>query len=146
MHHTLREITDADYEWLWALKREAMRRYVEAMWGEWDEELQEDFFRKNFFPDTMRAIVIDGRDAGLLHVERHPGEIFLANIQIAPDCQNHGIGTAVVREVLADARGAKLPVRLQVLKTNPRARRLYERLGFKLSDETTSHWVMRSEK
>jgi ribosomal protein S18 acetylase RimI-like enzyme len=144
MHHTLRSITERDYAWLWALKRQTMRAYVEEMWGDWDEELQENFFRKNFSPETMRAIVIEGRDAGLLHVEYHADEIFLANIQIAPEFQNHGVGAAVVRGIVADAQQRRLPVRLQVLKSNSRARRLYERLGFKLIDETASHWVMKT--
>ena len=55
-------------------------------------------------------------------------------------------GPSIVREVIADARRLGLPVRLQVLKTNPRARQLYERLGFRLFDETTSHWIMRTEQ
>ena len=143
MHPTLREVTEADYAWLYALKRETMRPYVEAMWGAWEDEFQEDFFRKNFSPETMRAIVVDRRDAGLLHVERGPEDIFLANIQLFPECQNRGIGTAVVRQLLAEARTRGVPVRLQVLKTNPGARRLYERLGFTVFDENLSHWQMR---
>ena len=144
MNYTLREVTEADYAWLWALKRQTIRPYVEEMWGEWDEPLQEEFFRKNFSTTTMRAIVVEGHDAGLLHLERAPGEIFLANIQIAPEFQNRGVGTAAVRDVLAEARTRGIPVRLQVLKTNHDARRLYERLGFALASETVSHWQLRA--
>ena len=47
MRYTLREVTEADYAWLYALKRETMRCYVEETWGTWDDPFQEEFFRKN---------------------------------------------------------------------------------------------------
>ena len=144
MNHVLRAVTAADYPWLWALKRETMRPYVEQTWGGWEEKVQEEFFRRNFVPANMRAIVIDGHDAGLLNVERGPSEVFLANIQIAPAYQNRGVGTAVVRGVMAEAHAAGLPVRLQVLKANRPARRLYERLGFLVTEQTGTHCHLRA--
>jgi len=140
----LRPATEQDYAWLWSVKRLTMRPYVEQTWGGWDEEAQEEFFRENFVPANMRVIVVEGQDAGLLHVEREAGEIFLANIQLLPEFQNRGLGTAVVRGVLDEARAAGLPVRLQVLKPNRPARRLYERLGFAVIDETGTHLRMRA--
>jgi ribosomal protein S18 acetylase RimI-like enzyme len=141
---SFRPSTAQDYAWLWALKRLTMRPYVEQMWSGWDDDAQEEFFRANFNPATIRVIVVDGRDVGLLHVEREPAEIFLANIQLLPEFQNRGLGSAVVRSVLADAEAHRLPVRLQVLKSNRAARRLYERLGFQLTGETSTHYLLRA--
>ncbi len=140
---TLRPATAADYAWLWALKRDTMRPYVEQTWGSWDDAAQEDFFRRSFRPTIIQVIVADGHDAGLLHVERESRELFLANIQIAPAYQNLGLGSAVVRTVLESARALRLPVRLQVLRVNTAARRLYERLGFTLATETPTHFTLR---
>jgi ribosomal protein S18 acetylase RimI-like enzyme len=143
MEFTFRPAVEKDYPWLWALKRETMRPYVEQMWGGWDDFTQEEFFRRNFVPANVRVIVVDGGDVGLLQVEREPGVLFLANLQIAPKFQNRGLGTKIVRRVMEEARAAGLPVRLQVLKSNEPARRLYERLGFEVTEEGGMHDQMR---
>ena len=142
MAHSLRAVSDADYLWLWSLKRDTMRAYVEQTWGRWDDEAQAERFRRNFDPLHVHIIVIDGQDAGLLHVERSQEEINLVNIQIAPEFQNRGLGTEVMHALLAEARRDRLPLRLQVLKVNP-ARRLYERIGFAVAGETGTHFQMR---
>lgn len=142
MAHSLRTISDADYLWLWSLKRETMRTYVEQTWGKWDDDWQAERFRQNFRPDHVQVIVLDGHDAGLLHVVRSPEEIRLVNIQVSPEFQNRGLGTEVMHALLAEARREKLPLRLQVLKVNP-ARRLYERIGFAVVAETETHYQMR---
>ena len=38
-----------------------------------------------------------------------------------------------------------LPVRLRVLKVNARAVTFYKRLGFEITDETDTHFLMRHE-
>ncbi|HWA85437.1 MAG TPA: N-acetyltransferase [Opitutus sp.] len=140
---TLRPATEADYDWLWHLKRETMRPYVVLTWGAWDDDAQEKFFRRSFSPETIQVVGVAGHDAGLLHVEHENDEIFLANIQIAPEFQNGGLGTAVIVALLEVARRLRRPVRLQVLKVNTAAQRLYTRLGFTSAGETATHRLMR---
>lgn len=140
---TLRAVSEADYRWLWDLKRLTMRPYVEQTWGGWDDIAQERFFRHNFTPATIQIIVVNGADAGLLNIERESRELFLANIQIRPTFQGRGLGSAVVRTVLESAAALQLSVRLQVLKVNTRARDLYLRLGFTIYQETLTHFLMR---
>jgi hypothetical protein len=41
--------------------------------------------------------------------------------------------------VMDEARELGLPTRLRVLKVNPRARKFYERLGFKMVRESDAH-------
>jgi ribosomal protein S18 acetylase RimI-like enzyme len=120
-----------------------MRPYVELTWGTWDDALQEEFFRKNFSSETVQIISVDGRDAGLLNVEREPDGIFLANLQIHPSFQNRGLGSAVLRELLESASVLHAPVRLQVLRVNAAACRLYARFGFSVYSETPTHRLMR---
>ena len=140
---TLRSATETDYAWLWNLKRTTMRRYVELTWGTWDDDAQEKFFLKSYHPETVQVIAVDDRHAGLLHLEHDSDGIFLANIQIAPEFQNRGLGTAVIVALLEVAQRLRRPVRLQVLKVNTPAQRLYQRLGFTGAGETTTHRLMR---
>ena len=143
MEFTLRPANAADYEWLWDLKRMTMQVHVEATWGSWDDVSQEAFFRRSFSPETVQMVVVDAQNAGLLHVEQKPSEIFLANIQIHPAFQNRGLGAAVIKTVLDTGRLLSLPVRLQVLAVNVAARELYLRLGFAVVGETSTHVAMR---
>lgn len=143
MEFTLRPASAADYEWLWELKRMTMQAHVEATWGSWDDAAQEAFFRRSFSPETVQLILVDAANAGLLHLERKPSELFLANIQIHPAFQNRGLGTAVIKTAMESARLLQLPVRLQVLTVNHAARELYLRLGFAVTSETNTHVIMR---
>jgi len=63
------------------------------------------------------------------------------NIQIMPAYQRQGVGTTVIRDILAKASRKGLPTTLWVMKVNP-ARELYERLGFEVAEETPTHYRM----
>lgn len=141
MQVSLRPATRGDYDFLWWLHCATMKPYVEKTWG-WDEQWQAQYFRDRFDPAAREIVEDDGVPIGCISVERREGSIFLAVIKIAPDHQNRGIGTELIRDLLNEADGRGVPVELQVLKVNP-ARRLYERLGFAVIGETETHYLMR---
>ena len=70
-------------------------------------------------------------------------EVFLRFIEVLPEYQNQGVGTALIKSILDEAHPTGQPVGLQVLKVNP-ARSLYERLGFLTTGETATHYMMRT--
>ena len=144
MHYTLREATEADRGFLWHLHKVTMKEYVSETWG-WDEAFQRSYFEENFDPATRRIIVVDGEEAGVLSTERRAGALFLAVVEILPSHQGCGLGTRVIRDVLLCACRGGLHVTLKVLKANRRARRLYERLGFSVTGETETSYLMASE-
>lgn len=122
-----------------------MRDYVSATYGPWDRESQRARFNQRFVPSEIRILRQGERDIGILRVEERDGMLFLANLQILPELQRRGLGAAAVRMFLADADRRGLGAWLQVLRVNP-ARRLYERLGFRVFRETETHFLMRLSK
>ena len=68
--------------------------------------------------------------------------IQLAENYLLPEHQGRGIGTHLIKTLLAEAAHQLKPVHLQVLKVNLRARQLYERLGFEPTGETHTHFLM----
>lgn len=140
--YTLRPATQNDYNFLYQLHVATIRDAVEATWG-WDEEFQRRYFEEHWDPGPRRIIVVQGQDVGMVQVETYQDEIFLALIEVAPQWQGKGIGSAVIRDVQARAREAGLPLTLHVLKANPKAKRLYERLGFVVVEEREERFVMR---
>ena len=141
MEFARRQATAADRDWLWETKSRCLRGYIEQTYGPWDEDIQRARFDASFEPGEIQVISFGGRDAGFTALRREPKEVQLFNIMIAPEFQNRGLGTAVLRDLLAGARRRRIPVRLQVMKVNP-ARRLYERLGFVVTEETATHFRM----
>ncbi|MCK4572829.1 MAG: GNAT family N-acetyltransferase [candidate division Zixibacteria bacterium] len=141
---SLRPATDDDCEFLYSLTRETLHQYVVETWGAWDEAYQRGHFENKFDKERMRVIQCGSVDVGLLCLERSAKEIFIVEIEILPGYQGQGIGTSVLSDIIAEAESAGLPVRLQVLRVNP-ARRLYERLGFRVFDESQTHFQMRRE-
>jgi predicted acetyltransferase len=119
------------------LKFSGLRPYVEALWG-WDDADQERRFGASFAPERQQIIRHEGRDVGMLEVEDRGRELFLAGIYVAEGRRNRGLGAVVLRDVLA---GAAKPVTLRVLRPNP-ARGLYEGLGFRLTGETDTRFLM----
>ena len=140
--YDLRVCRGEDHDFLWSLKNRTLRPYVEQTWGQWDDAVQKIWFEREFQPDRWKIITVDGRDAGLLDREHKSDGFFLRVIEILPQLQGRGIGSAVIRDLQAEAEAAGMPLELQVLKVNP-AYRLYERLGFAMTGATQTHFLMR---
>jgi len=111
--------------------------------GDWDEEAFRQQSRQRTAQEvagrvedsTTYVIHVDGAAVGRLRLVRPGHEVYLAGIQILPQYQKQGIGTRVLGMVAAEAVGGQVPVTLHVGKRNPDARRLYERLGFRVVAE-----------
>jgi GNAT superfamily N-acetyltransferase len=138
MIFSLRPISDADYDFLYQLQTATMKPYIEATFG-WDEAVQRLRFR--FDPREQKIIVVENQDVGVLGCEELPKKLFIGRIQIAPAWQRRGLGTLVLRERIERARELGVVAALRVLKVNP-AKRLYERLGFAVVEETATHYLM----
>ena len=137
----LRVAGEDDLEFLFVTLREALGPYVERTFGAWDEEAQRRRFFAETRPETHQVVEQGGRRIGCLKVARRPDEIAIQRVFLLPAHQRRGIGTRLVRDVLREASDARVPVRLRVFKVNP-ARRLWERLGFVVTGETATHFLM----
>jgi ribosomal protein S18 acetylase RimI-like enzyme len=139
--YAFRQAVDSDYDFLFALHRATMREYIEPIWG-WHEDWQEEYFRKKFEPQKRQIIVVDGEDAGVLVVEERPNEIYLGLIELLPRFQGCGVGTSILNDLKNKAAQQKVRLSLHVLSTNIKARRLYERFGFRAIYEESSRILM----
>lgn len=143
---TYRPATQADFDFLFSLHKSAMQRYVEETFGAWDDRWQLDYFRKHFALAALRIILYQDQAVGALWVEDRTEELFLVSIEILPPFQRRGIGTTILRQLISQAKQAGKPVALQVLKVNREARDLYQRLGFGVTGENDTHYIMAYEK
>ncbi|WP_406197459.1 GNAT family N-acetyltransferase [Kitasatospora sp. NBC_01560] len=127
---TLRAVTAADVEPVAEIRADVMRADLERL-GRYDAHRVRQRFRDTFSPRWTSVVEVDGALAGSVTVRPDGGGRLLEHFYLAPGHQGRGLGSAVLRALLADADAAREPVRLIVLQGSP-ARRLYERHGFVL--------------
>lgn len=148
---SLRPISPEDMEFLLRLYRSTREEEL-AMVVDWTEEQKDWFIRMQF--DAQHAwyqehyvgasfdlILVDGVPAGRLYVHRREREIRLVDISFLPELRNRGLGSALLRELMAEAEAAGKPLTIHVEKYNP-AMRLYQRLGFTPIGETGPYDLM----
>jgi GNAT superfamily N-acetyltransferase len=139
---TLRKAGTGDSDFAYRTKRAAFRQYVEQAFGRWDEAEQRRLHDERFKQYDFRIANVAGTDVGFIAFTTDPKCVTLHHIFLLPEHQGKQIGRHCMARVRDEARPLGLPVRLRVLKVNPRARAFYERLGFTRIGETETHNVM----
>ncbi|MBO1110560.1 GNAT family N-acetyltransferase [Bordetella petrii] len=136
---TLRPALESDLPYLLALRRQTMDEHLASSGLPADDATH--LARIRYHWEDAHIVLFDGAPAGLLKSYRGPAAWHVVQVQVAPQYQGRGLGARLLREVLAQADAAGLPAQLDVLKTNP-ARRLYERLGFRIVADTGAEFHM----
>ncbi|MFI8828330.1 GNAT family N-acetyltransferase [Streptomyces sp. NPDC053431] len=124
-----------DVERICELRAEVMRDDLVRL-GRYDEHRVRRRFRDGFSPAHTWVVEAEGAFAGCLTVRpyEHGDGLYLEHFYLAPEVQGRGLGTAVLRALLARADAESAPVRLVVVQGSA-ARRLYEREGFTVESE-----------
>ena len=124
----VRSASSSDREFLFAVRRRALRAYVEQTSG-WDDVEQRATAEKEFGELPYAVVEVNDRPVGYVCVIHGSDHDFIEEIALLPDAQGRGTGTRLVRDILGAARRRGVPVRLSVFTSNP-AQALYARLGF----------------
>ena len=131
-----------DSEFVFAVKKAAFREYVEQIWG-WDDTYQRNLHNRRFASQDIRIIQFHGTDIGFLSTRKTPDTLKVNQIYILPEYQGKGIGAACMKGIIDDANLEQKSVTLQALKINTRATAFYQRLGFIIVDENSTHFQMK---
>ena len=117
----------------------------------WDEDRISEFLemqyvaQRNLQDDhehtSDQLVLMSGKPIGRLSVATRADEIRCVDLALLADYRNQGVGTLLIQQLQEQARPANIPLRLQVIRFN-RAVNLLERLGFRRTSETGSHFQM----
>ena len=132
--------TDEDYDFVYEVKKNAYKKYVEECWGAWVEEDQRKYFEK--FIATVKNNTFIIKD-GTKKIGFYNGKVLangnyeVGNICIIPEYHGKGIGTEIVKYVnnyiyenyICDC------IVLRPFKRNERTVKFYEKCGFEIVDE-----------
>jgi len=136
----LRPVSESDNEFLlsiYASTREDELAQVEWVEGQkeiflrWQSDLQRREYEERFPDADYRVIVVDQEPAGRIWVGTDDQQIRLLDIALLPQFQNRGVGTVLLKSLMAEAETAGKALRHMVFVLNNNADRFYERLGFK---------------
>ncbi|SFO33470.1 Ribosomal protein S18 acetylase RimI [Roseovarius lutimaris] len=147
---SFRPVKDTDHDFLLGLY--ASTRAWERKAANWTDADWQDFISRQFkaqdmsykmsFPGASFTVIQMGDTAiGRLYVERQDDCLRIIEFTLAPAWQRRGIGTDILRALMNEAHGGKVPVRLSVQKNSP-AITLYQRHGFVPVGDMNSHIAM----
>ena len=147
---TLRPVGPDDYDFL--VEVYGSTRADEMVLVPWTSEQQQAFVRSQFaaqqdhyaqkYPAATHDIIVaNGRAVGRFYVARLDQEIRIVDITLLPAERNAGIGSYLIEQLLDEAKSAGKVTRIYVEEFNP-SLRLFERLGFSVSEQHGIHLLM----
>jgi len=147
---TLRPAIDDDQDFLLELYKSSRGDDLRELG--WDEDRVSEFLEmqyeahRNFLRNDHSAaddqiVLLDGTAVGHLCIEHRPHEIRLVDVALIPEHRNRGVGALLIQQVQEQSAAARRPLRLQVIRFN-RAAGLFERMGFRRTSETGTHFQM----
>jgi ribosomal protein S18 acetylase RimI-like enzyme len=132
LYRSVREPELAHVPWAEATKRAFVEQQFAA---------QDAHYREHYPGATLDLIDVGGEPAGRLYVHRGSSDIRVMDIALAPSFRGRGIGTGLLRALMAEADESGCKLSIHVEANNP-ARRLYERLGFQPAGERGVYVLM----
>ena len=141
----IRPASADDVEAVAELRATVLRTDLERL-GRYDEHRVRQRLRDAYEPSHTWIVETGAGFAGCVALRPAGDSYWLEHFYLDSSVQGQGIGTAVLRGLLARCDRASAVVRLSVLRGSP-ARRLYERHGFtwENADETDDYLVRRPE-
>ena len=115
------------------------RAVIEAIFG-WDEALQDRFADSDFDNRNIHILYKGAEPCGVLGWMESETAVELGPLYLLDQYQGSGIGSHVVRDFISRYRGKLL--HLKTLASNHRAKVLYERLGFIVTEANDKYWHM----
>jgi GNAT superfamily N-acetyltransferase len=121
-------VSEADFEALLAIRIEVMRDHLERVFR-YEPSRARRIFREHFNEPGLRLVTIGEETAGCVGFRVGQHEIKIDSFYLSRRYLNRGLGTEILKVLLAEADALGLPVELDVLHGSP-ADRFYERHGF----------------
>ena len=138
----LRYATDIDKENIYSLKKNNIYPYVSDIWG-WDEEYQRDDFDIDFQSiDKFHVIEYENKFAGFYQVGKENALVNIEEIHLIEDLRGRGIGTYILKQLIVKYKKEENSLIIGCFKRNVGAKKLYESIGFKVFQETDTHFIL----
>lgn len=92
----------------------------------------------------MQVIEVDDVSIGRIRIVRGD-DLYIGGMQLLPEYRGGGIGTKILNNLIVEAHEKNKSIKLEVFHNNPQAQKLYERVGFSVTDENDQQKIMKYE-
>ena len=99
-------------------------------------------YRNDFDKNKIQVIELGGVAVGRLRVVREDS-IYIGGFQILPEYRGQGLGTAILDSLVLESEQSGVPITLEVFNDNTEAVKLYEKIGFVITEESAKQKNMR---
>jgi len=131
-----------DVAWLTDTYIASLGEAIAKARGTWSEERERALFLTQLRLDDTTIVCRGTERIGFYTAWSEPDHLFIPTLCISPQYQGQGYGATIIQSLAGRAR--ELPVKLVALKSSPRARQFYERLGYQWVGEDQYYDVFRS--
>ncbi len=122
---------------MWGLPEEQARALVDMQYRA--QKMQYDAQ----YPDARHEIILfEGIPVGRSMASWKETALHGIDLAILPEYRSKGIGSIILKNWARDAEETGRTFNFSVVKTNFKAIKLYQRLGFVFTGETVSHYLM----
>ena len=142
MNISLRPVRANDFKYCERLYFDGMKSVIEELKLDWAAQARG--FREQWVVTEGEIITLNDSDVGWLQLKILEEGLFIAQLFVDAAFQRRGVGTAVMKQLIAEAERRKRPLLLAVVKSNP-AVRLYRRLAFQVTHEDERKFYMKRE-
>ena len=119
-------------EFSYQVKKAAEGDYIMQLWG-WDEKFQRDFHTSDWQQKRPSIILYDNKPIGTIYILENNDYNQIGQFFILPEYQNKGIGSHLLKRILAKADQSGKITKIAYLINNPVVS-LYKRNGFEITE------------
>lgn len=99
-------------------------------------------YENNYPVSGHNIVIVDGAEAGQIWVFSDATQYRLIDIAIAGAFQNQGVGSSLMKSLIAQTIQAEIPLRCSVATNNPGSLRFHQRLGFRIVSSNEAYYQM----
>ncbi|MEY8354548.1 GNAT family N-acetyltransferase [Lachnospiraceae bacterium 54-53] len=127
------------------IKKACYKKYMDEYNGGWIDDIQvvilTDGLKRMVESACCKKILLNGMTVGFFSYGGQAEKIDGISIQMLEEARNKGMGSFYLNHITALSRQTGKPAYLVVHKSNP-AEGLFRRFGFKVYDESRTHYLM----
>ena len=134
------------YDFIYNVKKNSYKKYVEEYWGTWNDKEQQIRFKSSIDRNKNNTYIIiyENKKIGFYQGKLiNKDTYYIENICIIPEYQGKGIGTKILSDIIEKYK--EYNVEIPYFKNNP-VGNLYKKLGFNIYDETEFHYKMKKTR
>ncbi len=142
LDYTIRDSGKGDLDFILGLIEQTFKECIIEAHGEWNEAGQRVHWQNTLDSNLHKIIEVDNTPIGLYAAKEDANQVILDLLFITPEYQGNGIGSALVDQLIADAKKKSKSLTLDVLKSNTKAKTFYEDKGFSVIKEDTKRFYL----